>query len=220
MNEVFIWLSGLRFIDQFLLLMARNFFKIFTENKPVRGLRTKYNIPDVNWLTGLTNLTLTYWLPRVTPPGGWWGRVFNKNPLVPHPLPLRILPPICIVHSPVHDKDWGIWPCAVGWAPWSETACARSSGAAQTHWLYCQGQNHTCNIIRWHEDGVIQARCKGFLHPPPPQYLSTYCAEYLVTTNPKVDLLAFANWIERTGQWGYVTRWRALFSQCTKLAFQ
>ena len=32
------------------LLMARNFFRIFTENKPVRGLRKKYNIPDVNWL--------------------------------------------------------------------------------------------------------------------------------------------------------------------------
>ena len=43
MNEVFIWLSGLRFID--------NFFWIFTENKPVRGLRKKYNIPDVNWLS-------------------------------------------------------------------------------------------------------------------------------------------------------------------------
>ena len=32
--------------------MARNFFKIFTENKPVRGLRKKYNIPGVNWLNG------------------------------------------------------------------------------------------------------------------------------------------------------------------------
>ena len=30
--------------------MARNFFWIFTENKPIRGLRKKYNIPDVNWL--------------------------------------------------------------------------------------------------------------------------------------------------------------------------
>ena len=30
--------------------MARNFFRIFTENKPVRGLRKKYNIPEVNWL--------------------------------------------------------------------------------------------------------------------------------------------------------------------------
>ena len=30
--------------------MARIFFWIFTENKPVRGLRKKYNIPDVNWL--------------------------------------------------------------------------------------------------------------------------------------------------------------------------
>ena len=31
--------------------MARNFFWIFTENKLVRGLRKKYNIPKVNWLT-------------------------------------------------------------------------------------------------------------------------------------------------------------------------
>ena len=30
--------------------MARNSFPIFTENKPVRGLRKKKNIPDVNWL--------------------------------------------------------------------------------------------------------------------------------------------------------------------------
>ena len=50
MNEAFIWLSGLCFIDQKKILMARNFFWIFTENKPVRGLRKKYNIPDVNWL--------------------------------------------------------------------------------------------------------------------------------------------------------------------------
>ena len=38
MNEAFIWLSGLRFIDQKILLMAKNFFWIFTEN-----------ILDVNW---------------------------------------------------------------------------------------------------------------------------------------------------------------------------
>ena len=50
MNEAFIWLSGLRFKNNNKLLMARNFFWIFTENKPVRGLRKKYNIPDVNWL--------------------------------------------------------------------------------------------------------------------------------------------------------------------------
>ena len=31
--------------------MARNFFLIFTENKPVRGLQNKYNIPNVNWLS-------------------------------------------------------------------------------------------------------------------------------------------------------------------------
>ena len=46
MNEAFILLSGLRLK----LLMARNLFRIFTENKPIRGLRKKYNIPDVNWL--------------------------------------------------------------------------------------------------------------------------------------------------------------------------
>ena len=51
MNEAFIWLSGLRFIDPKKLLMARNLFLIFTENKPVWGLRKKYNIPDVNWLS-------------------------------------------------------------------------------------------------------------------------------------------------------------------------
>ena len=32
------------------LLMARNFFRIFTENNPARGGRKIYNIPDVNWL--------------------------------------------------------------------------------------------------------------------------------------------------------------------------
>ena len=48
MNEAFIWLSGLRFIDNNKLLMATNFFRIFSENKPVRGLRKKCNIPDVN----------------------------------------------------------------------------------------------------------------------------------------------------------------------------
>ena len=50
MNEAFIWLSGLRFIDKQFLLMARNCFQIFTENIPVREIWTKYNIPDVNWL--------------------------------------------------------------------------------------------------------------------------------------------------------------------------
>ena len=39
-----------RFIDKKKLLMARNFSRIFTENKPVQDLRKKYNIPDVNWL--------------------------------------------------------------------------------------------------------------------------------------------------------------------------
>ena len=50
MNEAFIWFSGLRFIDKKKLLMARNVFGIFTENKPVQGLQKKYNIPYVNWL--------------------------------------------------------------------------------------------------------------------------------------------------------------------------
>ena len=31
------------------LVMARNFFWIFTENNPARGPE-KYNIPDMNWL--------------------------------------------------------------------------------------------------------------------------------------------------------------------------
>ena len=43
-------LFGFRFIDKKNLLMARKFFRISTENKPVRGRRKKYNIPDVNWL--------------------------------------------------------------------------------------------------------------------------------------------------------------------------
>ena len=57
MNEAFIWLSGLCLVVRTLfhwqtkLLMTRNFFWIFTENKRVRGLRKKYNIPDVNWLS-------------------------------------------------------------------------------------------------------------------------------------------------------------------------
>ena len=50
MNEAFIWLSGLCFIDNFFILIPRNFFRIFTENKPVGGLWKKYNIPKVNWL--------------------------------------------------------------------------------------------------------------------------------------------------------------------------
>ena len=32
------------------LLMARNFFPIFTENNPARGTGKKIYIPDVNWL--------------------------------------------------------------------------------------------------------------------------------------------------------------------------
>ena len=34
------------------IINGQNFFpQIFTENKPVRGLRKKYNIPDMNWLS-------------------------------------------------------------------------------------------------------------------------------------------------------------------------
>ena len=40
--------------------MARNLFWIFTENKPVQGLRKKYNIPDVNCLSGVK----TYFLKQ------------------------------------------------------------------------------------------------------------------------------------------------------------
>ena len=50
MNEAFIWLSGLRFFDPKKLLMGRICYRILTENKSVRGLWKKYNIPDVNWL--------------------------------------------------------------------------------------------------------------------------------------------------------------------------
>ena len=44
MNEVFIWLSG-PFQWPKKLLMARNFFWIFSENKPVRGLRENIIFP-------------------------------------------------------------------------------------------------------------------------------------------------------------------------------
>ena len=50
-KKAFIWVSGLRFIDKIKLLMARNFFRFFTENSPVRGTEKTNNIPDVNWLT-------------------------------------------------------------------------------------------------------------------------------------------------------------------------
>ena len=38
--------------------MARNFLRIFTENNPARGTGKKYNIPDVNWLTGYLSLNI------------------------------------------------------------------------------------------------------------------------------------------------------------------
>ena len=50
MKNAFIWVSGLRFIDQNFVLVATNFFKIFTENNPVWWTRKTNNIPDVNWL--------------------------------------------------------------------------------------------------------------------------------------------------------------------------
>ena len=51
MKKAFIWVSGLRFIDNFFKLMARNCFRFFTENNPIRGTGKTNNIPDVNWLT-------------------------------------------------------------------------------------------------------------------------------------------------------------------------
>ena len=38
---VYIWVSGLRFIDQNKLLMARNFFPFFTDNNPAQGTGKK-----------------------------------------------------------------------------------------------------------------------------------------------------------------------------------
>ena len=49
MNEAFIWLSGNRFIGREICNGQQIFFRIFTENNPVRGTG-KDNIPDVNWL--------------------------------------------------------------------------------------------------------------------------------------------------------------------------
>ena len=45
--------------------MARNLFRIFTENKPVRGLWKKYNIPEVNWLK-FDDLFVLYWYGNET----------------------------------------------------------------------------------------------------------------------------------------------------------
>ena len=49
MNEAFIWLSGHRIIDRN-FLMARNFFRIFTENNPVMGSRKTFFIPEAKGL--------------------------------------------------------------------------------------------------------------------------------------------------------------------------
>ena len=66
MNEAFIWLSGLRFIDKNFVLMARDFFRIFTENNPARGTRKHIIFLTVNWLsTG--NIVLVYLLSSQNP---------------------------------------------------------------------------------------------------------------------------------------------------------
>ena len=59
--------------------MARNFFWIFTENKPVRGLRKKYNIPDVNWLRNTTteNDWLIYAAATVIWPNIMWDILYS-----------------------------------------------------------------------------------------------------------------------------------------------
>ena len=49
MNEMFIWLSGHRFIDRE-IFNGQKFFPNFTENNRAPGDRKKYNMPDVNWL--------------------------------------------------------------------------------------------------------------------------------------------------------------------------
>ena len=49
MNEAFIWLSGHRIIDRE-ILMARNFFRIFTENNPVMGDSKTFCIPEAKGL--------------------------------------------------------------------------------------------------------------------------------------------------------------------------
>ena len=49
MNEAFIWLSGHRTLtDKF--LMARNFYRIFTENNPVMGDSKTFGIPEAKGL--------------------------------------------------------------------------------------------------------------------------------------------------------------------------
>ena len=55
MNEAFIWLSGHRIIvlltEKF--LMARNVYRIFTENNPVMGDSKTFCIPEAKGLSAL-----------------------------------------------------------------------------------------------------------------------------------------------------------------------
>ena len=51
MNEAFIWLSGHRIIDRE-ILMARNFYRIFTENNPVMEDSKTFGIPEAKGLMG------------------------------------------------------------------------------------------------------------------------------------------------------------------------
>ena len=56
MKKAFIWVSGLRFIDQKNLLMARNFFGFLAKNKPVWASGKTKNIPGANWLKKCSNI--------------------------------------------------------------------------------------------------------------------------------------------------------------------
>ena len=55
MNEAFIWLSGHCIIVSF--LMARNFFRIFTENNPVMGYSKTFFIPEAKGLKAAIEIT-------------------------------------------------------------------------------------------------------------------------------------------------------------------
>ena len=49
MNEAFIWLSGIVSLTE-KFLMARNFYRIFTENNPVMGDSKTFGIPEAKGL--------------------------------------------------------------------------------------------------------------------------------------------------------------------------
>ena len=49
MNEAFIWLSGLRFIDQQNYQWLEIFSEFSLKRNLYEGFGKKYNIPDVNW---------------------------------------------------------------------------------------------------------------------------------------------------------------------------